>query len=165
MNNGKDNLGKFDSKVGEGVFLGYSQSSKAYKVYNKRLLIIEESFHVTFEESFSKNIGKGISFNDVAVSSQDILKEPDDGIDQPKVVENERVEDDDCEEEKVESQVVVDDIPLTWRTSKDYPIDNILGDITKGVITCSKISNFCHHFVFVSHVEPKNAKDALLDEH
>lgn len=35
LNNGKDNLGKFDAKVDEGIFLGCSQSSKTYRVYNK----------------------------------------------------------------------------------------------------------------------------------
>ena len=33
--NTKDNLGKFDSKSDAGIFLGYSNSSKAYRVYNK----------------------------------------------------------------------------------------------------------------------------------
>nr|GEW24221.1 hypothetical protein [Tanacetum cinerariifolium] len=36
----------------EGVFLGYSQTSKAYIVVNKETLRIEESFNVTFDESF-----------------------------------------------------------------------------------------------------------------
>lgn len=27
-----------------------------------------------------------------------------------------------------------------------------------------KINNFCYHFDFVSQIEPKNSKDALLDE-
>ena len=38
--NTKDNLGKFDSKVDEGIFLGYSTSSKAYRVFNKRTLVV-----------------------------------------------------------------------------------------------------------------------------
>ena len=54
LNNGKENLGKFDSKADEGIFLGYSQSSKAYRVYNKRLLIVEEFVHVSFDESIQK---------------------------------------------------------------------------------------------------------------
>ena len=41
----------------------------------------------------------------------------------------------------------------------------MLGDITKGVTTRSEISNFCYHFASISQVEPKNSKDALLDEH
>ncbi|KAH9697097.1 hypothetical protein KPL71_023471 [Citrus sinensis] len=46
-----DNLGKFDPKSDVGIFLGYSNSSKAYRVYNKRTLVVEESMHVTFDES------------------------------------------------------------------------------------------------------------------
>ena len=51
LNNGKDNLGKFDAKSDEGIFLGYSLQSKAYRIYNKRTIIIEESIHVSFDES------------------------------------------------------------------------------------------------------------------
>ncbi|XP_061367426.1 uncharacterized protein LOC133310512 [Gastrolobium bilobum] len=50
-NNGKDNLGKFDPRSDEGVFLGYSSKSKAYRVYNKRTMCVEESIHVIFDES------------------------------------------------------------------------------------------------------------------
>ncbi|GAV90482.1 hypothetical protein CFOL_v3_33891, partial [Cephalotus follicularis] len=35
-NNGKDNLGKFDAKTDECIFLGYSNSSKAYRIFNKK---------------------------------------------------------------------------------------------------------------------------------
>ena len=34
--NTKDNLDKFDPKSDEGIFVGYSIRSKAYRVYNKR---------------------------------------------------------------------------------------------------------------------------------
>ena len=37
-NNGKDNIGKFDPRSDEGIFLGYSLTSKAYRVFNKRTL-------------------------------------------------------------------------------------------------------------------------------
>ena len=49
--NTKENLGKFDSKADEGIFLDYSTSSKAYKVFNKRTLVVEESMYVVFDES------------------------------------------------------------------------------------------------------------------
>ena len=119
------------------------------RVYNKRLLIFEESIHVYFDESFPKYVGKGMSFQDIGVSSPDILNEADEGIDQPQTDENEKVEDDDHEEENEENPVAVDNFPLSWRTSKDHPIDNILEDITRGVTTHSKMSNFCYHFAFV----------------
>ena len=46
----KDNLEKFDAKTDVGIFLGYSTSSKAYRVLNKRSLVVEESMHVNFDE-------------------------------------------------------------------------------------------------------------------
>jgi len=51
LNNGKDNVGKFDEKVDNGIFLGYSLTSHAYRVYNKRLMIVEEFIHVVFDET------------------------------------------------------------------------------------------------------------------
>jgi hypothetical protein len=33
---------------------------------------------------------------------------------------------------------------------RDHPIDNILGDIEKGIITRSHVVNFCEHYSFVS---------------
>ena len=33
--NDSENLGKFDAKSDEGIFLGYSMNSRAYRVYNK----------------------------------------------------------------------------------------------------------------------------------
>ena len=41
--NTKDNLGKFDAKSYEAIFVGYSNTSKAYRVFNKSSLTIEES--------------------------------------------------------------------------------------------------------------------------
>ncbi|GJZ17574.1 retrovirus-related pol polyprotein from transposon TNT 1-94 [Tanacetum coccineum] len=49
--NHKDHLGKFDAKADDGYFLGYSSVSKAFKVYNTRRQQIEETYHVTFDES------------------------------------------------------------------------------------------------------------------
>jgi len=40
LNNGKDNLGKFDAKSDEGIFLDYSLNSKAFRIYNKRTMTI-----------------------------------------------------------------------------------------------------------------------------
>ena len=93
LNNGKENLGKFDAKVDEGIFFRYSQSSKAYRVYNKPLHNVEEWFHVSFDESYPKNVGKGISFDGAGVSSEDVLKEVVLEIDRYESVDKEEEED------------------------------------------------------------------------
>ena len=49
--NTKDNLGKFDSKSDVWIFIGYSTSSKAFRAFNKRIMVVEESIHVIFYES------------------------------------------------------------------------------------------------------------------
>nr|GEV21273.1 retrovirus-related Pol polyprotein from transposon TNT 1-94 [Tanacetum cinerariifolium] len=49
--NHKDHLGKFDAKADDGYFLGYSFISKAFKVFNIRRQQVEETYHVTFDES------------------------------------------------------------------------------------------------------------------
>jgi hypothetical protein len=46
---------------------------------------------------------------------------------------------------------------------RDHPIDNILDDIRKGVITRSCVSNFCECYSFVSSFEPFKVEDALPD--
>ncbi|GKD22355.1 retrovirus-related pol polyprotein from transposon TNT 1-94 [Tanacetum coccineum] len=49
--NNKDHLGKFDAKANDGYFLGYSFVSKAFRVFNTRRQQVEETYHVTFDES------------------------------------------------------------------------------------------------------------------
>ncbi|GJS85675.1 retrovirus-related pol polyprotein from transposon TNT 1-94 [Tanacetum coccineum] len=51
IHNHKDQLGKFDAKADDGYFPGYSFVSKAFSVFNTRRQQIEETYHVTFDES------------------------------------------------------------------------------------------------------------------
>ena len=50
-NNEKDNLDKFDVKSDEDIFLGYASTSRAYRVFNKRTLVVEENIYVIFDET------------------------------------------------------------------------------------------------------------------
>ena len=58
--NTKGNLGKFDPKSFEAIFVTYSNTSKAYRVFNRSIFTIEEFIHVKFEKSnaFVKNVVK-----------------------------------------------------------------------------------------------------------
>nr|GFB10213.1 hypothetical protein [Tanacetum cinerariifolium] len=55
------NLGKFEAKRDKGYFIGYSMSSKAFRVFNKRTRRVEENLHVEFLEN--KAIEKGAGPN------------------------------------------------------------------------------------------------------
>nr|GEW29488.1 hypothetical protein [Tanacetum cinerariifolium] len=46
-----DSLGKFDGKVDEGFLVGYFVSSKAFRVFNSRTRIVQETLHVNFLEN------------------------------------------------------------------------------------------------------------------
>ncbi|GKG18490.1 hypothetical protein Tco_0372788, partial [Tanacetum coccineum] len=52
-------LNKFDGKANEGLFIGYSLNSKAFRVFNSRTKIVEENLHIRFSESTPNAIGSG----------------------------------------------------------------------------------------------------------
>ena len=47
--------------------------------------------------------------------------------------------------------------------ARDHPLDTIIGDISRGVQTRSRLASFCEHFSFVSSIEPKKIDEALND--
>jgi hypothetical protein len=46
---------------------------------------------------------------------------------------------------------------------RHHPVNQILGDISKGVTTRSRLANFCEHYSFVSSIEPFRVEEALQD--
>ena len=52
--NNRENLGKFDAKSNEGIFLGYSTTSRAYRVFNKRTKMVMESINVEIDDAITK---------------------------------------------------------------------------------------------------------------
>ena len=72
--NNHEHLGKFDSKSDIGVFIGYSNSSKAYRVYNMRTQTVMESVNIVVDDfcDFSK------FFKEDAISN--IIEEASEGV-------------------------------------------------------------------------------------
>ena len=56
-------------------------------------------------------------------------------------------------------------VPILQPTNiaRDHPLDTIIGDISRGVQTRSRLASFCKHFLFVSSIEPKQIDEALKD--
>nr|GEU56391.1 putative ribonuclease H-like domain-containing protein [Tanacetum cinerariifolium] len=54
-----DPLGKFDGKADEGFLVGYSVSSKAFRVFNSRTRIVQETLHINFLENQPNVAGSG----------------------------------------------------------------------------------------------------------
>nr|GEV54693.1 putative ribonuclease H-like domain-containing protein [Tanacetum cinerariifolium] len=52
-------LGKFDGKADEGFLVGYHVSSKAFRVFNSRARIVQETLHINFLENQPNVAGSG----------------------------------------------------------------------------------------------------------
>ena len=73
-----ENLGKFDAKSDECIFLGYSTTSRAYRVFNKRTKMVMKSINVVIDDAITKvatdDSGEGTSFKKaiVEIEAQDV---------------------------------------------------------------------------------------------
>jgi transposase InsO family protein len=164
-NNGKDNLGKFDAKSDEAIFLGYSLTSKAYRVFNKRTLVVEESIHVKFDETNTLNkmddeeiIDLSQRFNDVSIYQD--REEPREEIQQEEMPSPDQHQETPQMEEGGNNQ----ELPKEWRYAKGHPKELILDSPSQGMTTRSSIRNICGNLAFLSQIEPKNIEEAQEDE-
>nr|GEU34779.1 hypothetical protein [Tanacetum cinerariifolium] len=72
-----DPLGKFDGKADEGFLVGYSVSSKAFRVFNSRTRIVQETLHINFLENKLNVAGSGpTSLFDIDTLTKSINYQP-----------------------------------------------------------------------------------------
>jgi hypothetical protein len=134
---------KMDPKSDEGIFLGYSTNSRAYRVFNSRTNVLMESINVVVDDQQTDVT------DDVETSLND---SPTDFSDKNKESESPQAE---SEDDKINKGPSI-------RIQKDHPKDLIIGDPDKGVTTRSR--ELISHGCFVSKIEPRNIKEALTDE-
>ena len=76
--NDRENIGKFDAKSDEGIFLGYFTTSRAYRVFNKKTKTVMESINIKIDDALTKietindEEGPSIKEPDVEVEALDI---------------------------------------------------------------------------------------------
>ncbi|CAN1825758.1 Retrovirus-related Pol polyprotein from transposon TNT 1-94 [Linum perenne] len=122
--NTKDQLGKFDAKSDEGIFLGYSDLSKAYRVYNKRTFKVEESINVIFDESVCVDIEvQDLEDEDFGLVRVPILTSSSEGT----VPASQ-----DIEEDKADSEDV-DGIKPPPHIAKRHPASQVIGNPSSGI--------------------------------
>jgi len=122
--NTKGNLGKFDPKSFEAIFVGYSNTCKAYKVFNRSTLTIEEFIHVKFEESNSlvKNI---VEIDSLGENFEKISMK-----DSPAQDEEEKPKDDTNREFQDVEVELAQPLPKDWRYATSHPKNLIIGDVS-----------------------------------
>nr|GEY14768.1 ribonuclease H-like domain-containing protein [Tanacetum cinerariifolium] len=70
-------LGKFDGKADEGFLVGYSNNSKAFRVFNSRTRIVQETLHINFLENQPNVVRSGPKWQfDIDTLTQSINYQP-----------------------------------------------------------------------------------------
>jgi hypothetical protein len=186
-------LSKFEKKCDEGFLLGYSSYSKAYRVFNKTHGVIEEAYDVEFDETNGSqdesdnldDVGGTQLGNAMKTMAIGEIKPKEDDDENSVVVipssstlneenhqsqQNDEImdaHDQDTSSHLVPPHASTSNSQMVSRIHhsimKDHPVDQIVGDISKGVQTCSCIASFCEHFSFVFCMEPNRVDEALLD--
>nr|GEV13207.1 hypothetical protein [Tanacetum cinerariifolium] len=142
-----NSLGKFDGKVDEGFLVGYSISSKAFRVFNSRTRIVQETLHVNIIENKPNVAGSGptwlfdidtltktMNYQPVTAEFEDFS---DNSINEVNAVELEDITYSDDEDDvgaeadfnNLETSITVNPIPTT-RFHKDHPVTQIIGDLS-----------------------------------
>jgi hypothetical protein len=159
---------KFATKAVEGFLLGYDSNTKVYRVFNKSSGLVEVSSDVVFDETNGSPREQvdldDIDEDDVPTAAMrtmaigDVRPQEQQEQDQPssstmvhsptqdgeQVPQEEGQDQGGAQEEQVMEEEASRAPPTQVRATiqRHHPIDQILGDISKGVTTRSRLANF-----------------------
>ena len=157
--NTKDNLGKFDAKSNVGIFLGYSSSSKAYRVFNKKTMVVEESAHVVFDESNESlerrenvNDDVGLDFSMGRFQIDDKVHQQEEEIDSKK----EKSHFAHSPPPQLEQGESNQKLPKEWKFVTNHPQDQIIGNPSIGVRTRSSLRNISITLLLSLKLNPRS---------
>jgi hypothetical protein len=153
--NDRDQLGKFDAKSDEGIFIGYALNSRAYRVFNKKTLSVMESSNVVFDDERlkSSNHEEEVIFsNDSPLEKVDVT---------PNVGTSNVVDNDTQPIDRVPN--LDSNEPAPW-VRRLHNKDDVIGDVNEGVRTRRQIANLISFTCYTSQIEPKKIDEALNDE-
>jgi len=148
----RDYRRKMDSKSDEGIFLGYSTNSRAYRVYNNRTQVVMESINVVIDDVAKEPVPEVVPGVEAypETSTQEMVI--------PKTVTEPETNSKEAELNNAETSK-----GPSIRVQKNHPQELIIGDPDQGIRTRRTndiVSNSC----FVSKFEPKNVKEALTND-
>nr|GFB35168.1 Gag-Pol polyprotein [Tanacetum cinerariifolium] len=174
-------------KGDECIFVGYSNQSRAYRVFNKRTRVIMESIHVNFNElplmaSDQNNSDPAPEYRTVTTSNElDLLFSLmfDEWLNgSSKVVSKSSAvsaADAPNQHQGETSSRHVDSsnmhtfyqrYPFEHRWTKDHPLEQVIGNPSQSVRTRRQLetdAEMCMFALTMSRTEPKNIKEAMAD--
>jgi len=156
--NNKLYLKKFDAKAQRGMFLGYSERSKTYKVYNSETHCVEESMHVKFDdkEPGSETPEQDESFVDIPAtedtSKPDQIEESEDSPEAEPTSETQ-----DGSQQSNQSK-------NTFKYKSSHPDDQIIGNKDSPWRTRSYFRQQESMIWLLSVIEPATVDEALSDD-
>ncbi|KAK2389666.1 hypothetical protein QL285_063241 [Trifolium repens] len=169
---------KFDAKACKGIFIGYSERSKAYRVYNSETNTVEESIHVRFDdkEPDSKMSEQDDSY--AGVPYQYNNSEPEKASESNETSEAELEEDsveaspieaseghDDISEDDTQTSTETNEAPKRkFKYRSSHPEDLILGNKEIPRKTRPDYQQLDSLLGLISMIEPKNVDEALTDD-
>ncbi|GJZ52465.1 retrovirus-related pol polyprotein from transposon TNT 1-94 [Tanacetum coccineum] len=157
--NDSEDLGKLNTKADIGIFVGYTPTKKAFRIYNRRTRKIMETIHVTFDELIAMASEQFVPVV-VAPRAVDIADSPvSTSIDQDAPLTN-------STSQGSSSDVRPSHTPfeLIGRWTKDHQIANVIGDLSRLVFTRKQLKTdavWCYFDALLTFVELKNFKQAM----
>lgn len=152
-----DSIGKFDPRCDEGIFLGYSMQSKAYRCYNKRLHRIVESANVKVDEhhkSQTNSFGREPAEEMIMSKLVRTVPKQSTKMIAPILSKNSTM----TEEQNKESES--QKTPRYVRIN--HSEDQIIGDKNKGVMTRRRLAN--EEVCLISQIEPTSINKACNEK-
>jgi hypothetical protein len=159
IKNNDKNLGKYDDRDDEGIFLGYATNIKGYRCYNKRLHKMVDCIDVKVDEGIpTKEMYRN------KPSTEDTAKAEDEQVQQSENEDSKSDEDSDTQKDSNQQSTSNSSTKII---QKNHPASQIIGEKDKGVQTRSKLIKTTEksHIDFISILEPKNFNEANKDDH
>jgi transposase InsO family protein len=157
IKNNNENLGKYDDRADEGIFLGYATNSKGYRCYNKRLHKLVDCIDIKVDEGVPVR-----EVSNIESTTEDIVEVEDEQVQESEKEDSESDEDTNTQ---ADSNQQTTSNPSSRITQKNHPASQIIGEKDKGVQTRRRIIKDTEqsHIAFISMVEPKNFNEASKD--
>nr|GEX98843.1 hypothetical protein [Tanacetum cinerariifolium] len=155
--NDSENLRKLQPKANIGIFIGYSPTKKAFRIYNRRTRRIVETIHVDFDELMamaSEQSSSGPALNEMTPATIIIPQ--------------------DVEEDNLDMEVAhmgndpLFGVPIPEATSAQSSLTNIIGQLSRPISTWLQLHEqalFCYYDAFLTSMEPKTYKEALTQSY